>query len=549
MPVVPLYDNAKQSPAPLPGVRSSTVVSQELLSTGGREIGAFGQQAGRTADEFMAVQQKLQTQDDADKVFQHIAATNDDYRAFQTDVSTNRLGSKADGVTKDTTQWWGDRLAKGSDGLENNNQRRLYENQMLRLRDSSLDSMASFEQQQKQRSLVESSTAAVSSTLDVAIASGGNPEVLAGARDTILKHAKFIGGMTGMQEVADATAQQQLTKLYSGAIEALVDTNPDAAAAIFAAHGKDIIGPTNTAVKRVLEEGSSRVVAQTFADRVMATGIGEQAAVAAARKQYSGKQEDAVVDAIQKRFAEGEQARSRSQSRANSDVNQMYAKTKNLDAIPTPMLDRMTGEARLALQERAKRDARGETTSTDRAAYLELNARVENQTLAKTDLMNYTDKLSDTDFKHFADLQKTPAKAANVVTMNEAIRESYGQQIGDDKPDFTGQQFYDFSRKAEFAIGQEAHALGKTPDQLTDEQRNTILDRMLMKGSVVNRWWDDENVPFFKTMGSEDRARFKANIPPAEIDNIISALKARHREVTDEAVIDLYIATQRRTQP
>lgn len=557
MPRVPTYDNLTVADRPLPGVRQDSIASPSLLSGQAENQERLARTANYLGEVFTDLALKGQDTQNADMLFRAEASLRSDYLDFETSARERR-GQSAWGVTNEAKEWWDEKARKTMDGLENDAQRKLFMKTAASLRQQSLTTMSRHEADQRQVSLTESAQASITSAISLAAANAnawepaappaedGTPALgvvnpVTAARGDALKRVQVLAQINGWApEVRAAKETEYLTSLHTQVIQNLADSNPKKARDYFDLHRAEINGASHDGISKVLKTGGIKVSAQSFADEVMAGGINEADALAAARKKFEGDEEAAVTTEIKTRFAERTAGRERMQRDAADEAYSIYAKTGRVSAIPAALWEKMDGKVQLALKKDAQTAAEGKLPKTDWDKYYELRQQAisDPAAFARRDLRAEFPHLGKSERESLIDLQtKKPAELREVQTLDTQINATL-VPLGLSRADTA--QATDAIRRA---IDTEQRMAGK---QLPPEARQKIIDRMLIEGEVIRgRWYlSDPNRRLYQVTPAE-RAQFKANIPERYTAQIVEALRATGRPVTDENIIDLYNQTKR----
>lgn len=518
---------------------------------------------------------EMQERQNVDMLFRAETAVKTDYVAFENSVRA-RKGQSAWGAAQETAKWWDDKLREHSDNLENDAQRRVFSQSVAKLRVSSLNSVAGYEAEQRRLSLEASAQSSIVSSINLAAAEASNalkyetgstelsenvtvtkdaegnetatvgPVTISPGRqgfdisqhkNEILKRTQVLAELNGWApEVREAKEAEYLTQLHKQVLQARVDKDPAGAKAYFEANKAEINGSDHDAIEKVLKTAGLKETAQTFADEVEQGGMSESNAITMARQNFSGEEEAAVVQEIKTRFREHAEAKDLAQRKAGDEAWDIFAKTKRLSAIPAATLNAMDGKVRLALEKEAKDMASGAEVKTDSAKYYELRQlmRDDPAAFAKRDLRQDFPFLSRGDREEFIKLQTDPNNMKDAATLDQQLSNTH---------DLLKWDSGDREKKGAFdsavtkAINEEQKRLGK---KLNFDERQQIIDRMVIEGEVVTGGLYDPDRRYFQVYGTEDAARFEPSVPKDERAKIEAALKRAGRPVNDAAVLQLY---------
>jgi len=202
-------------------------------------------------------------------------------------------------------------------------------------------------------------------------------------------------------------------------------------------------------------------------------------------------------------------------------------------------------------------DKKGEI-NTDDATYAELSTMASDparqREFAKINLLDYRDKLDDSDWRTVQSWQRSVAGAlaGDAAAETKATKEAtINQQIGTalDEAGIVGtgdtvkQRRGAFTKRARSALDEAERAKGSA---LSIDEVDKVIGRLLLQGEVRSgsMWANDrEGVRAFEVLGTEDEARFAvpfSEIPEAERTKIGEKLKARGKPATEAEIERIY---------
>lgn len=575
MPTVPKYQQQTELRG-LPSVQQQGIASPELLGAGARQTQEAGNAMLRAGTGLANIAADMQQREDADMVFQAEAAFRESLIGFEQEAMT-RTGNKAWGITKDVDKWFQDSGAKYAEGLTNDRQRAIFNQQVGKMRLQGLESFSKFESQQRVKSLEQSTNATLETLVNSAATTAqmmnsndfvagqpqfddnGNPvpsslSALQSMKQDGLRRLEFYAKDTGEDSsVTDLKKQLYTSKFHKQVIQARIDADPSSAKAYYEANKEEIAGAERLKLEDLVRTGEFKVKAQTFADGALNDGLTEVDAIRKARESFQGQDEDLVVTEVKARFGELNQARESDQRQAADEAYDVFAKTGRLSSIPADVLNRMDGKTKLALKKEARSLAEGRPIKTDDGVYYSLYQEAVNDptSFAKRDLRQYFDKLSPGDRQEMIKLQgkvQQPDELKDLRTYDQQLTLRY-RDLGWDNKDT--KQKAQFERAANDAIAAEQEARGK----LSFKEREKVLDRLLIQGADG---WASRGRKLFEVQGTENEADFMKGldpekktsafiqkIPASERVQIERALKASGIQVTDQSILDLYTQVNR----
>lgn len=544
MPRVPAADSAQVAPGGMPGVQQSSVVTPGLLAAPHEAFGRNAQAVMKGGQELTANALAMQERENADKIFQAETEIKDAYLKFEAQARERR-GEAAKGLTVDTDKWWLESRDKYRETLENDAQRRIFDQSVAKLSLASRSSMSEYEGVQRRESLRASATASINTSINFAAANANDPQAINIARNDITKRAAALSALDGKgEEWGKEFAAEKLTQLHTNVIQNLVDVNPAAAREYYTKFKSEINGTAHDQVDKMLKTGGIKSTSQKFADSVIAEGIDEPTALKRARETFDGEEETAVVQEIKTRFAERAQIRERDQRTAADTAWGIFARAGRINAIPTNVLDAMDGKDLAALKKHALEVAGVEKLpKTDWNRYYELRqmATSDPQAFQKLDLRREFGSLGKSEREGLIDLQakvKDPKEVKNAATLDAQLSNMH-DQLGWGSSDKEKKGVFD--RVVMDAIDAEQRARGK---ELNYQERQQLIDRMIVEGKVVGsrpRFLPDRGGRFYEFANTPDAEKFEPKINDTDRATITSRFEKRHgRKPTDAEITDTY---------
>lgn len=332
--------------------------------------------------------------------------------------------------------------------------------------------------------------------------------------------------------------------------EAANAKNIDYAKEYFAQNKAEMLPEARLHAEKTLEVGDFETKTQDAAGKLYAESKGDvAAALEQARKQYTGKEEDAIVTRIKGLDGERVALRERSQADAADSAWRTYASTGSLSSIPPSTIAAMDGKQLEALRRTARVDQEARLANrevkTDPNVYYALSAAAGGDPDFKNqDLRPFFDKLSPADRKHFIDKQTSlsnPAKADQVVAVDSQksamvkTLELKGEQAG---------VFLQQADKALFAAQQEK---GKPLDQA---ERQKVLDKLALQGEVLSGHWytNDPNMRYYEALASGQEKQFTAQFSDADRRRATAALQRQGVKNPTKQQIDTVLQTAYRVK-
>lgn len=524
-PRIPLYNDTQVRPEAVSG--ATVQAPRNDLAQVGNDLAAAGGDLGQIAKR----EQELR---DADRLFRTEAQMQDDYLKYETSLQSRR-GQNAWGITSDVETWFNDNGKKYSEGLESDRQRALFTPKLQGLKTQSLGRAATYEQNERHKSLEESAAASIQSSTNLAAAAWDDPQAIDSAKKDIIQRIGVQAGFNGWTpERRAAEESAHLTNLHKQVLQTMADKDPDQATKYFAANKGEIAGADQEEIGAVVEAGGLRVKSQQASDSLLAQGKSETETLAAARQQYGGKMRDEVTARVKQGFAD-QHAAAAADERKTADVAWDYfGRFGSTDSIPIAVLEQLDGRTLDAM----KTKERSDKISTNWTTYSTLFDQAKNDltTFKKVDLRGYQSELAPAQLKQLIELQKTPVLSPDIATLSQQFTTAHGL-LNLKKPEARAQ----FDSAAQTALA-DAQAV-KGDKKLTYDERQGVIDKMMMQGEVTGGGLFglySPNRRFYEVAGSGDREDFVPFVPDTERPKIEKALKDAGIEASDANVTEVY---------
>jgi len=529
MPRVPVYDAPQVARRPLPSVAVRPAESPLP------ELGRALTSAGAAGADIAKREQELRN---ADSVFRAEAALTEEYLEFEAGLRQRR-GQNAWGVTDDVRQWFDTRGRRYLDDLENDAQRLIFEQTLAKMRERSVSAAAQYEAGERRRSLEESAAASINMAINRAAAQHHDDDAIAEAKRDVLNRIAVQAGFNGWSPERRAAEEElQLTAFHRQVLEAMADTDPERARKYFEANKSEIAGSEHDTLARIVRTGGLRVKAQRETDRLMALGENETETLKRARDEFEGEERDEIVSRIKARFAEQRAAKQQREKEVADTAWDYFARGGNrLDAIPSAVLEELDGRTLQSLRALES----GQKVETNWDVYYELRqiAADDPNAFAEADLRRFFGVLAEPERRQLLQLQervRNPGTALDVATLQQQIATSLRTlNLKDEQRGL-------FEARVQAEIDAAQQQLGR---QLNWEERQTIIDRLLISGEVIGGGlfglFDPDRRLF--QVARDDLSRFEFGIdqiPARDREKIEAALERQGLPVTDERIMAMY---------
>jgi hypothetical protein len=284
-----------------------------------------------------------------------------------------------------------------------------------------------------------------------------------------------------------------------------------------------------------------------------------------ARAITDPKLRDQVEQRIEHRFAQNKQGQLETDEQAMKlSLNQLDASHGDLHVIPPTTWASFDDPKRRALMAYSEAIQRGVQPATDWTAYYAAKGRADDdpQAFAKENLLLMRGKLADSEFKQLVDIQssirdKKPPhpdllefRTKEQILNDELTRYGFETEPSKQSPQ-QKQAVAQLRRMADERLLALSTVKGSKPDN-TDIQKT--LDYLLTqtketKGSF-RALWPGSGVPLSGVRGSNKRLIDLTinDVPAAEVPELKKSLTKKHRPISDQTIVDLYVDTLQRLE-
>lgn len=564
MPTVPTYDSFQVAPGALPQARMTMPEMPDVAGQQAQQMGHAMQRAGgeigRIAME--AAQKANQVRID-DGLTQYVKAVTDlEVEALQ--LQGRNALERPDG--KALPDEYGEKANKAADAIEaslgNQMQREAFRQRVAQLQ-GQFHKKLTLHMVAAQKDYAREQRQA---TLDTAIYRGG---VLWGDGDAVQQSADTIrltveqqlkdDGLHGDEKIREARMIAALTPLHAAVLNGMVDGNRlDLARDYYKNNSATMSLQARDNAMKVIEAGDFEARTQDQADSLFARHKGNiSAALAEARANLSGKEEDAVVTRLKTYDAERVALRERGQRDAADQAWQLVSQGKR---VPPSLLASMDGRDAIAVR---KVLTEGTPVKTDVGKWLEFTnlPPATLATLTPQQLMrDYRPYFSDADLRN-ADQMIQAAKGLRggkpnqdglqlMTTADLLKRTAIELKIlpASGKPDENEQTRYlAFTDRMQIRVNQWEAANGK---KASPEILRTLLDEEKLNTVRYDEWGTDKDRPYV-SLTPEQQAKAYVTVGDEEIKlsavpmrrraQIVEALQAKGQPVTEAEIARLWV--------
>lgn len=322
----------------------------------------------------------------------------------------------------------------------------------------------------------------------------GDAELLGQSRDAIKAAVVEQGRLKGLSaQQVEANLVEALSPGHAAVIASATDAGKlDYAREYMKQVNAELTPGARLQIQKTLDAGDFEARTQDQADTLYSRHKGNiSAALADARTNLSGKEEDAVVTRLKNYDAERVALRERGQKDAADQAWRIYAQSGGMGKIPPSVLASMDGRDLEALRRTARAESEAREVKTDPNVYYALTmAATQDTNFKNEDLRRYFDRLSPTDRKHFIDLQAKTARPEDIDQVASAQQQVNAVIKSLRFKDEQAGVFTMQANKALFAAQQEK---GRA---LNQEERQKVLDRLVLQGETPGVLWNSTSRAF-----------------------------------------------------
>lgn len=459
-------------------------------------------------------------------------------------------GQNVDGYETAAAEWW--KTAGETFGKDMSPRARsLASAGLVRKQGSAMANVVQFVGAERERHADEAASANITSTIQFGVTTGD----VAGAAEQVRGLVAGVGSRKGWTtEQVQAAQLQNLSALHLAQITKLAGTDAEAAQAYYQSVKSEVMATNQPRVEEVIRGEGDNQFATQFAARVANQPLGDQLAEAA--QITDPQRREKSLTQIRNNYALVKQAEQERENAASDQAWQMYAKGQR---IPEAVLSQMSGRERVQLQDsqrtRAERAVAGKPVKTDMATYIDVREKLARG--EKVDLRAYTEKIGGAQMEQLLDIQ-TSSKAGgakqDAMLTDEARINAALVGLGVDKKK---------DPQAAVAITGEidrrvrAASAAKGGKDLTADEKQTIVDRVTLDKVYVDEWGRDPQKPLaLVTPEDLSKAYVRVNgknvpvssVPSTDRRQIIKALQATGQVVSEQAVVEMYLAGKKGTR-
>lgn len=544
MPTLP--DSRSLGARPIPQSRQGVT----RIRTGEVEqaAGQLGEQVANTAMEFKRL-------DDIEKVSKAMTEFEDQQRQFLVegdDAVLNRSGDNAKGALQTTEQWWEETSTRYLSDLENPDQQRAFQEMLNRQRKSVLNGVAQHETKQRKVSFANTLEARMTTATERAAAMAGNAEINQQSREEVADALNLLAKTQGWTpEVQEAKTLETMTAFHNRQIGAMIEDNPDGAAAYFEQNKGEMTAAAQEKAQNLLETETLRQRSQASADSLMSLGLDAEQTITQARQIEDAALRDEVVSRVKARLDERATFAKTEKAALMRQVADYIDQFGTVDGVPAEIWSSLSVSERSSFRAYAKKGS--EDVETDWNTYYDLSQMKANNPsqFLQEDLSKYLGKLGKAEVKQVMAWQRELDEAGS-----SASKDNWLQTKNSIVSDALTSMGVEYGKAASEKDSKEASKFrGAVEDHLSLwQQRNpgkaiapdefrSMVERLTIEVTLPVDWGVDRTEPLFEVESSPDWF-FSGDIddvPESERFEIEEELKRQGYPATEDQIVRHYM--------
>jgi hypothetical protein len=554
MPKVPTYDDSVVPLRPVPDARQDSVVSPSFLAANPARVEQGLQGIIRAGGDLAEVAAKAQEERNGYAIFGASAALNS-FMVEKGALMREYRGARAWGVAGKIMEQFDDYARKASGGLDNEPQRKAFDQRLAKARTELEEQALGWEQQQRTVSTQNTAQADIRNAQDRALAAVGTASealALETAAKNIRQNLDWLQEAYGWsREEATYNTQLEYSRLHLGVVQRkLIAGDAAGARAYFENNKVEIRGEVYDDVEQKLKAGETQVQARDAVEAALALTDND---VDLARDEVRNAKlapevEKAAILRLKEIDSENDERKREKQKTANDAAwAAFFDAGSRLSGVPGPLLHNADAATRLAMQHESDRviaQRKGKADAapqTDPDTYYALRQMIRDDPAGfkAMDLRKVFPKLSPGDREEFIKLQTAPdERLRDIVTIDKQLSIAHG---------LMGLGSRDVDEKATFdqaVIEQLDIAMRERGKPLTMEERQKVIDRMMLPGSIPGFLFDKSR-RYFQVKDTPDEGRFRFEYRDSDLERARQALAKRGvaaptREQLEEVVRRAY---------
>jgi hypothetical protein len=506
------------------------------------DVGGPLQRAGQALMQVSEVADRIDLRDAQAKANEIDAKITTEWLRWDAENRPKFRGQNVDGYAPAAEAWWKKTAEEAGKDL-NPRARTLASQSLVRKQQSALGSVLQFTGAEKERHADEAAAANISSTIQFGVSTGQ----VTGAAQQVRDQVAQLGARKGWTtEQVQAEQVKNLSALHLAQVTKLAERDANAARAYYDANKAEVVATAQARIEEVLTNEADNQFATAEAAKLASLPLAEQLAKAA--EITDPKRREKTLQQVKQNHVMVREAQREVEERASDAAWQAFAKGAK---IPESTLVQMNGRERAQLVEaqrtRADRLAAGRPVKTDMATYIDVREKLARG--ERVDLRGYTEKIGTAQMEQLLDIQaaaRKPGKQDDMLTDEQRINVAL-RGLGIDpkkKPDEAGRVMTEIDRRVRAA----SSAKGDKP--LTPDEKQKIVDDVAKDTVYVSEFFTDPQKPVALLTPEEQAKAYVrvdgrnvpvSSVPASDRRQIIAALRATGRPVSEQNIVQLYV--------
>lgn len=532
MATVPVYQTQVRERPLEGGIQQTPDVSSNLMRAG-QGLTTAGAAAMQIAE--------VQSRTKADEVDSRIST---EWLKWDAENRNKYRGDSVGQYEAAASTWWKTAAQEFGKDLDPR-ARQMASGSLLRKQGAAMANVVQFVGAERERHADDTASANITTAIQFGVSTGD----VAGAAEQVRGQVAAIGARKGWNTQQVQAAQlQNLSALHLAQITKLANSDAAQAEAYYQANKLEVSAQNQPRVEEIIRGEGDNQFATQFAAGIANQPLADQLAEAA--KIQNPQRREKALTQIRNNYALVKQAEQERENHAADQAWQLYSRGQR---VPEAILSQMSGRERFQLQDsqrvRSERAAAGKPVKTDMTTYIDVREKLARG--EKVDLRAYTEKIGGAQMEQLLDIQTRAssggAKQDAMITDEGRINNALSG-LGIDKKK---------NPQAAVAITTEidrrvrAASAAKGGKDLTADEKQAIVDRVTLDKVYVNEWGRDPQKPLALITPEEmDKAYVRVNgknvlvssVPSTDRRQIIQALQATGQPITEQAVVEMYLA-------
>lgn len=477
MATIPVYDSPQVRAAPLQGGMQQANVPEAAFTTGAR-------QTGQLAQGFTALGEgldKMALRDDMDQAFRAETAIKTEFLDFDNKTRQQRRGAGAKGYAQETDAWWKDAAERVGKDLSPR-AKQLVGRSLFTARQQGLEGASRWENQELDRSQIESYTASQAVEIQRSVTTG-DPAAAQASAAMLRQRAIEQGAARGWTpEIVDAEAGKWTSQLHKQMIGQLANTDPLKAKEYFELNRAQIDSADHARTEHVIKGAVNEVEGKRIAMEGATLPYAEQVERIAKLTEKNPDLRKAASTFAKEQYTDVKLATAEREAAASDKAWQAFASGASISGIDKNVLASMNGRERAQLNEAAEAkqrrrasEAEGKAVKTDLKLLGELYDMPPEEFAKLKPEQIYQDKISRGDLEELIKRRTKildPGEAPQVASTEQQMN-VYASELklkGDAKGAFNKVAYDEFNQ---FAKDNK-----REPNY---DERQKILDKLTIK--------------------------------------------------------------------